>query len=255
MISIVRISPSVGERTIAMSVLLRPAHWIPPRPACATPAPMIPPTRAWLDDDGMPLSQVTTFQNIAPTSAPNTTAGVIRSLSIRPLPMVSATLCSCGQLKRQKVSREIEEGGKGDRADRADQPRADNRRDRIGGVVQAVEKVEGERDDDQADEERESELVHQRVIDNDAVDLVRHVLERIRHSLEILEHFASDRELQRIGPGSLERAPQAQSVDLVCLRPRGSTSRPGQLMQPGAVARRCSGAAAPPRPSPRRLPR
>ena len=44
----------------------------------------------------MPLSQVTMFQNIAPTSAPNTTAGVTKSLSIRPLPMVSATLCSSG---------------------------------------------------------------------------------------------------------------------------------------------------------------
>ena len=62
------------------------------KPACATPAPTSPPTSAWLDDDGMPFSQVTTFQNIAPTSAPKTTAGVTRSLSIRPLPIVSATL-------------------------------------------------------------------------------------------------------------------------------------------------------------------
>ena len=29
----------------------------------------MPPTSAWLDEEGMPLSQVTTFQNIAPTSA------------------------------------------------------------------------------------------------------------------------------------------------------------------------------------------
>src|SRR3546814_8514411 len=57
-------------------------------------APTMPPTSAWLDEDGIPLSQVTMFQNIAPTSAPNTTAGVTRSLSISPAPMVSATLRS-----------------------------------------------------------------------------------------------------------------------------------------------------------------
>lgn len=45
----------------------------------------------------MPLSQVTTFQNIAPISAPNTTAGVIRFLSISPWPIVSATLCRLGK--------------------------------------------------------------------------------------------------------------------------------------------------------------
>ena len=92
MIAIVRTSPSTGEATIAIRVLLRPIHWMLGKPACATPAPTIPPTSAWLDDDGMPFTQVTTFQNIAPTSAPNTTAGVTRSLSIRPLPIVSATL-------------------------------------------------------------------------------------------------------------------------------------------------------------------
>ncbi len=102
MISIDRIIPSVGERTIAISVLLSPFHWIPVRPAWATPAPTIPPTRAWLDEEGRPLSHVTMFQNIAPISAPNTTAGVTRSLSIRPLPIVSATLCSSGTASERK---------------------------------------------------------------------------------------------------------------------------------------------------------
>ena len=45
--------------------------------------------------------------------------GVTRSLSIRPLPIVSATLCSCGPRQREKISGEIEEGREGDRADRA----------------------------------------------------------------------------------------------------------------------------------------
>ena len=102
MINMVSARPSTGERTIAISVLLSPIHWMLGRPAWATPAPMMPPTKAWLDDDGSPLSYVTTFQNIAPTSAPNTTAGVIRSLSIRPLPIVSATFCSAGHCSVRK---------------------------------------------------------------------------------------------------------------------------------------------------------
>src|SRR3546814_6634564 len=73
--------PSRGDRKMAMTVLLSPAHWMPSNPACATPAPTMPPTSAWLDEEGMPLSQVTMFQNIAPTSAPNTTAGVTRARS------------------------------------------------------------------------------------------------------------------------------------------------------------------------------
>ena len=102
MISIARIIPSRGDRTIAIRVLLSPVHWTPVSPAWATPAPTRPPTSAWLDEEGMPFSQVTTFQNIAPISAPNTTAGVIRSLSIRPLPIVSATLCRLGTARARK---------------------------------------------------------------------------------------------------------------------------------------------------------
>ncbi len=100
--SIARNMPSIGDRKIAMTVLLSPVHWMPSNPAWATPAPTIPPTSAWLDEEGMPLSQVTTFQNIAPTSAPNTTAGVTRSLSIKPAPIVSATLCSAGKARLRK---------------------------------------------------------------------------------------------------------------------------------------------------------
>ena len=50
----------------------------------------------------MPLSQVTTFQNIAPTSAPKMTAGVTNSLWMRPAPTVSATLCSAGKASVRK---------------------------------------------------------------------------------------------------------------------------------------------------------
>src|SRR3546814_11150111 len=95
-----------------MTVLLSPAHWMPSNPACATPAPTMPPTSAWLDEEGMPLSQVTMFKNIAPTSAPNTTAGVTRSLSISPAPIISATLCSAGKAGLRQYAAKLTQLGK-----------------------------------------------------------------------------------------------------------------------------------------------
>ena len=85
--------PMTGEATMAITVLVVPALSTTPGPAAAIPAPSSPPISAWLDDEGMPFTQVSTFQNIAPTSAPNTTAGVTVSGSTMPLPTVSAT-CS-----------------------------------------------------------------------------------------------------------------------------------------------------------------
>ncbi len=208
MTSIARIMPSSRrQRGSQQQRLVEPGPLDPgPSPAWATPAPTIPPTSAWLDDDGMPLSQVTTFQNIAPTSAPNTTAGVTRSLSISPLPIVSATLCRSWEPgKRQEIGREVEEGGEGDRLDRAEQLGRDHRRDRIGGVMQAVQKVERQRQGDQADQQRKSEFVHRSarpsaVVDDDAVDLVRDILERVDDPLEMLEDFALDDEVDRAWP-------------------------------------------------------
>ncbi len=55
------------------------------------------------------------------------------------------------------------------------------------------------------------------MVDHDAVDFVRDVLEGIHDTLQILEDFASHRELERIGPSGLESAPEAQGMDLVGL--------------------------------------
>ena len=74
--------------------------------------------------------------------------------------MVSATACSCGQAKRQEVGREVEEGGEGHRLDRTQQLGRDHRGDRIGGVVQAVQEVERQRQDDQSDQQRQGEFMH-----------------------------------------------------------------------------------------------
>jgi len=100
------------------------------------------------------------FQNIAPTSAPNTTASD-QVLVDQPLADRIRNLVQLRPAKCEEVSREIEEGREGDRAHGADQARSDDRCDRVCGIVQAIEEVEGERDHDQGDEERKREFVHQ----------------------------------------------------------------------------------------------
>ena len=60
-------------------------------PDLATPAPRRPPTRACELDEGMPPSQVMTFQAIAPVSAPRITWSLMIAGSMIPLPMVLAT--------------------------------------------------------------------------------------------------------------------------------------------------------------------
>src|SRR5687767_8569231 len=57
------------------------------------PAPTRPPTNAWELLEGMPSSQVMTFQEIAPMSAPKITAGSTTVAATMPVPSVSAT-CS-----------------------------------------------------------------------------------------------------------------------------------------------------------------
>ena len=87
-------NPVTGDRTMAISVLERPPQTIAENPALATPAPMIPPTSACDEDEGIPSRQVITFQVIAPISAPKITAFVTISGLINPFPMVEATLAS-----------------------------------------------------------------------------------------------------------------------------------------------------------------
>ena len=64
--------------------------------------------------------------------------------------------------------------------------------------MKAVQEVEGERDDDEGNQKRWSELVHRLgVVDHDAVDFVRDILERVGDALEMLVDFARHNELHR----------------------------------------------------------
>ncbi len=96
--------PMLGESTIAIAVLVTPAQTIAGMPAFAVPAPISPPMRAWLLLDGIPSSQVMTFQLIAPISAPKITAGSMMPGSTMPFPTVSAT-CSPKNKKAMKLKK------------------------------------------------------------------------------------------------------------------------------------------------------
>ena len=120
MISIDSIMPSVGDRTIATSVLLRPLHWTPVRPACATPAPDHPADQrvARRGRDALePGHDVP--EHRADQARRRRPPGVTRSLSMMPLPIVSATRCSSGTASDEEIGREVEEGRERDRGDRA----------------------------------------------------------------------------------------------------------------------------------------
>ena len=109
-------------------------------------------------------------------------------------------LVKFGHRKRQEIGGEIEEGGEGDRLGRAEQPGRDHGCNRIGGVVQAVQKIERKRDaisPTSSGKASSCMVAPLRVVDDDAVDLVGDVLEGVRHPLQIPENLAGDRELQR----------------------------------------------------------
>src|SRR3546814_12253603 len=88
--SIASTSPSAGEPTIASTVLVTPLHSTVASPALESPAPSNPPISAWLDEDGMPSTQVLTFQTLATVSALNKNCASTTSGLLIPPPLVVA---------------------------------------------------------------------------------------------------------------------------------------------------------------------
>src|SRR3984957_6584395 len=99
-----RMNPVKGETTIAATVLPRPFHTITCQPALQTPAPTNPPIKAWLEDEGMPTSQVTMFQMMALRSAARIPASLTIAGVIMPVPMVLAT-CEPNTAKAIKLKK------------------------------------------------------------------------------------------------------------------------------------------------------
>jgi hypothetical protein len=96
--------PIIGDMTIAPAVFNRPLQTIELKPTFASPAPTRPPTSACEELDGMPKSQVTIFQTIAPISAAKMTRGETMSGSMIPVPSVSAT-CRPKNRKAMKLKK------------------------------------------------------------------------------------------------------------------------------------------------------
>src|SRR5690606_22560107 len=204
--------PIIGERKMAKIVFVVPDDSTAPKPLWAMPAPSSPPISAWLDEEGMPLSQVITFQAMAPISAPNTTAGLTTSLSMIPLPTVPATwsppiqeaaklpaapkitaingerscvettvaiefAASCSPLRKSNASARAISATSSGKASSCICPRS------ASGVV-----------------------------DREAVDMVRHVLEGVRNLLEVLEYLAGDDEADGVAGFARAREIGAQAL-------------------------------------------
>src|SRR4051812_20045725 len=74
---------------ITFSTMASP--WIASAPSATNAEPMMPPISACEDDDGSPNHQVTRFQVIAPIRPPKTIVGVMASADTMPLAIVAAT--------------------------------------------------------------------------------------------------------------------------------------------------------------------
>ena len=142
-------NPRSGEMTIGIRTLPTiPPILNAPSPAATSVAPSRPPISAWLLELGRPTSQVRRFQVIAPISAAMTTAWVVVSSSTSPEPIVLATAVPAN------APDEVEGRRHHDRLPRMERPRRDGGRDRVGGVVEAVDVVEDDGQNDDRDEQQ-----------------------------------------------------------------------------------------------------
>ena len=148
-------NPTSGDSTIASSVLDSPLQTAAEIPAFAMPAPTRPPISACELDEGIPSAQVIRFQTMAPTSAAKITVRIDHAR------LDDAGADGVGDVEPEhQEGDEIEEGRPEHRILRAQHPGRHDRRDRIGGVVQAVEEVEQQRDRDQIRPEPEDRAWH-----------------------------------------------------------------------------------------------
>jgi hypothetical protein len=92
----------------------------------------------------------------------------------------------------------------------AQHPGRDDGRDRIGGIVQAVQEVEQQRDGDQSDQEGKTQRsIHNAapaldLLNDDAVDLIRHVVKAIGDLFEVVVDFEADDEVHRVAIAMLK---------------------------------------------------
>ena len=144
-------NPTSGDSTMASNVLDSPLQTAAEIPALAIPPPTSPPISACELEDGIPNPQVIRFQTIAPTNAAKITCAVDDA------GLDDAGADGLGDMKPEhQEGDEIEERRPQHGVLRPQHSGRDDRRDRIGGVVQSVEEVEQQRDCDQSDQNRKT---------------------------------------------------------------------------------------------------
>ena len=88
------------------------------------------------------------------TIAPISPAKITQKVTTLQIDQARADRLGDGRAERERRD-EIEEGRPDDRLARAEHPRRDDRRDRVGRVVEAVDVVEDQRDADQGDDRQQ----------------------------------------------------------------------------------------------------
>ena len=149
--------PRIGARKMPKVVLTTPDQTTAPMPPLVTPAPSRPPIKGVAGRGGdaeHPGEDVP--DDRADQSREDHRGG-------DDLHVDDALADRVGDVEpEEEEGDEVEEGGPGDRELRAEHAGRYHRRDRIGGVVQAVQEIEQQGDADQGDQQGKGELpVHQ----------------------------------------------------------------------------------------------
>ena len=137
-----RAKPSNGDQTIAAIVFRVPPQTTALKPALAEPAPIRPPIRACELDDAIAPHQVSKFQHNGAHQRPEDHPPVDDIREMIPVPTVCAT---CRPKKRKAMK--LKNAAQATASTGRQHPRRDDGGDGIGGVVQPVEKIEGDADD------------------------------------------------------------------------------------------------------------
>ena len=138
----------IGAITAGIRTLpTRPSASTASKPAAATAEPTTPPISACEELEGRPKDQVIRFQAIAPIRPAKTIVGVITA------GVDDVVGDGRRDRDRDEGADEVEQRGEGDRHLRPRRPGRDRGGDDVGGVVEAVGEVEGERRADDDDED------------------------------------------------------------------------------------------------------
>src|SRR3954454_22478 len=197
--------PTSGDSTMAITVLDNPLQTTAERPALATPAPNKPPINACDEDDGMPSAHVTRFQTMAPTSAAKITWASTIAGSMMPVPMVWAT-CSPNTMKATKLKNAAQNTAYCGRSTRVEtmvaiELAASCRPFRkSNSSATAISPTRTGRPN--ATSTARSPALN--LLDDDAVDLVRDVVEAVGDLLEMVVDLCADDEIHRVAVAMLE---------------------------------------------------